>query len=90
MSVPVMQRRLRSHPVVPIPSQRWSRYAEIDDPDYRQKLAEYHKNKKPLWERYSTTKPTLVSVSRCFCGYSRLCASETSHERRRRELGMKS
>lgn len=45
------QRRLLSHPTIPVPSQRWSAWTKVDDPDYKRKLAAYHKNKKPLWER---------------------------------------
>jgi hypothetical protein len=40
-----------SHPTIPVPSQRWSAWTKVDDPDYKRKLAAYHKNKKPLWER---------------------------------------
>ncbi|ELR18194.1 uncharacterized protein ACA1_369260 [Acanthamoeba castellanii str. Neff] len=45
------ERRLLSHPTIPVPSQRWSAWTKVDDPDYKRKLAAYHKNKKPLWER---------------------------------------
>lgn len=47
----VAQRRPRPHPVIPVPSQRWSSWNKVDDPNYEHKLAAYHKNKKPLWER---------------------------------------
>merc|ERR1711879_630961 len=45
------ERRLLSHPTIPVLSQRWSAWTKVDDPDYKRKLAAYHKNKKPLWER---------------------------------------
>ena len=47
----------RYHPgPIPIPSQRWSAHTLEDDPTYPQKLAEYKKNKRSLWDRIFQTK----------------------------------
>ncbi|MHB1873217.1 MAG: hypothetical protein ACYCT1_20580, partial [Steroidobacteraceae bacterium] len=45
------ERRLRTHPTIPLPSQRWCSWTEHDDPDYKRKLEAYKRNKKPLLER---------------------------------------
>eukprot|EP01123_Difflugia_compressa_P015806 TRINITY_DN914_c0_g1_i1.p1 TRINITY_DN914_c0_g1~~TRINITY_DN914_c0_g1_i1.p1 ORF type:complete len:175 (-),score=28.66 TRINITY_DN914_c0_g1_i1:4-528(-) len=43
-------------PLRPVPSQRWSKHTLEDDPEYLTKLANYKKNKKPLWKRIFPTK----------------------------------
>ena len=49
------ERRYRPGPI-PVPSQRWASHTLEDDPAYPQKLAEYKKNKKPLWDRIFQNK----------------------------------
>ncbi len=44
------ERRFKA-PERPIPSQRWASHTLEDDPDYYEKRAAYHANKKPFLER---------------------------------------
>ena len=50
----VMQRRVKT-PGRPIPSQRWSKWTLVDDPEYVNKREEYHRTKLPFWRRIFPT-----------------------------------
>lgn len=41
---------------IPVPSQSWSAHTLEDDPQYYQKLTDWKKNKKSIWQRIFQTK----------------------------------